>query len=173
MASKTTHVIRITIIMKTKPNDELYLYILMRTDLPSQGIGRACAQASHATSVLEWNHNRHNDYKQWKAQTQYGYGTTIVLGASKTQITDILACLICSKQLKGWCIDPDYAISISFEVEKFLDCDALKSAGAWFEQADNDPHRLILHRPEKTCAYVLGSKEDLALYLGHLPLYQG
>lgn len=156
-----------------KTNSEKYLYILMRTDLPSQGPGRACAQASHATSVLdhEWKGNK--DVKDWKAQTQYGYGTCIVLGATWAEITDILASLTGSKSPMGWCIDPDYAISISSELEKFIDDTKLKDAHATLESLPDDPSRLILHRSEKTCAYILGNKEDLAPYLGHLPLYQG
>lgn len=158
--------------MKT-PTNEPYLYILMRTDLPSQGPGRSCAQASHATSVLEHEWNNHKDLKAWKSQTKYGYGTCIVLGGSITEISDVLESLTGSKQPKGWCVDPDYAISISSELDKFIDTDRLEKVGATLEELPEDHSRLILHRPERTCAYVLGSKADLAPYLGHLPLYQG
>lgn len=157
-----------------KTNDkEKYLYILMRTDLPSQGPGRACAQASHATSVLDHEWKNHRDVKDWKAQTPYGYGTCIVLGATKTEITDILASLTGSKSPMGWCIDPDYAISISSELEQWIDQAKLETMRASLETLPDDPSRLILHRLEKTCAYILGNKADLAPYLGHLPLYQG
>jgi hypothetical protein len=153
--------------------EELYLYILMRTDLPSQKAGRACAQASHATSVLEHERKGHKDLKAWKAQTEFGYGTTIVLGANKEEISKIFHSLPPSFECSGWCIDPDYAISISSELVRFIDSDALKSADAKLEEIPNDPDRLILHRPERTCAYILGTKSELAPYLGHLPLYQG
>ena len=152
--------------------EELYLYILMRTDLPSQKAGRACAQASHATSVLEHEHKGDKELKTWKAQTIYGYGTTIVLGADKEGISKALNS-IGNKFVSGWCIDPDYAISISSELEKFIDYDKLEGAKASLEKIEGDSDRLILHRPERTCAYILGTKSELAPYIGHLPLYQG
>lgn len=153
-------------------NNDITLYILMRTDLPSQGPGRAAAQASHATSVLEWEHSRHHDLRRWKSQTPYGYGTCIVLGATHEEITSVLASMTNSNFLTGWVIDPDYAIGISSELDKFIDYDKLKESFASIEKTD-DPGRLVLHRREKTCAYILGNKEDLQPYLGHLPLYQG
>lgn len=156
-----------------KTSNEKYLYILMRTDLPSQGAGRACAQASHATSVLEYEFKGHKDLKEWQHQTEFGYGTCIVLGATKQEIADILATMTGSKFPCGWVIDPDYAISISSELDAFIDHNRLKAAGASIEPVPTDSGRLILHRKEKTCAYILGSKEDLAAFLGHLPLYQG
>lgn len=152
-------------------NNEMYLYILMRTDIPSQAAGRAAAQASHATSVLEHEFKDHKDLKTWKSQTQYGYGTCIVLGATLTEITDIFSTLTGSKYCMGWTIDPDYVIPISTEIENFIDTKILKSVGASVEYVDGNPPRLFLHRREKTCAYILGPKEDLKSYLGNLPLY--
>ena len=147
----------------------------MRTDIPSQGPGRAAAQSSHATSVLEHNHKNHKSLKSWKAQTKYGYGTTIVLGATSNEIIKILNSIPkLNVECSGWTFDPDYVIPVSSELIPFIKRQKLIGEGAFIETVDqpDGSKRYYLHREEYTCAYIMGEKESLAPYLGHLPLYQ-
>jgi peptidyl-tRNA hydrolase len=150
-------------------NENLYLYILMRTDLPSMGAGRAAAQASHAANAFIHKFGGKADVKEWQKQTPQGFGTAIVLGVTFDQF-----------QLKEKCskamsqgfhadsvIDPDYVISVSKEIMPFIDS---KNLGH-FEQSPADPDKYLLHREEVTCAYIFGDKEKLVELLGDLPLY--
>ena len=149
-------------------NDEKYLYILMRTDLPSMGCGRAAAQASHAANAFIHKHGNTKDAKAWTASTPQGFGTAIVLGASMDEIS------VATKKAESQgfatqlIVDPDYAISISAEIVPFLNKE-LK--GIKIEQSEKDPTKYIIHRQEITCAYIFGNKDELAPILGELPLY--
>lgn len=149
-------------------NDEKYLYILMRTDLPSMGAGRAAAQASHAANAFIHKHGNTKDAKAWAASTPQGFGTAIVLGATLEQIELITNVAHAKGFYTEQIVDPDYAISISAEIVPFLRQD-LK--GIKIEQSEKDPTKYIIHRQEITCAYIFGNKEDLAPILGDLPLY--
>lgn len=142
------------------------LYILMRIDIPSLTIGRAAAQASHAANAFihEWGNphkiNR-SDVGEWKKQTKQGFGTAIVLSANKAQIEKILKSRVIPQ---GWVIDPDYVVSVSVELAPYI-------KGVFKEVSEADPTKLLVHRSEKTCAYVFGTKEQLTPLLGDLPLY--
>ena len=71
--------------------EEFYLYILMRNDMDSLNPGKACAQAAHASNQfvkqLPSNSEYKIEYRKWAGIR--GYGTTIVLSASKEQIEEI------------------------------------------------------------------------------------
>lgn len=82
---------------------EPVLYILMRTDMDSMNPGKAIAQGSHATSyfmsIMEGRlHNPEDNlspvfelYKLWKSQTEFDFGTVIVLDAgSEARFNNIL-----------------------------------------------------------------------------------
>lgn len=144
---------------------EYRLYILMRNDLPSLSVGRAAAQASHAANAFihEWGYGKlgRGDVAEWQKQTKQGFGTAIVLSANKAQIEKILKSRVIPQ---GWVIDPDYVVSVSAELAPFI-------KGVFKEVSETDPSRLLIHRSEKTCAYVFGTKEDLEPLLGQLPLY--
>jgi len=137
------------------------LYILMRNDLPSLSVGRAAAQASHASNAFIHAWGTHNDVKEWQRQTPQGFGTAIVLSANKTQIEKILKSRVIPQ---GWVVDPDYVVSISVELTPYI-------KGVFKEVSKTDPSKILIHRKEKTCAYVFGLKEDLEHLVGELPLY--
>lgn len=141
------------------------LYILMRNDLPSMGPGRAAAQASHAANAFihEWGYGKlgRADVAEWQRQTKQGFGTAIILSANKVQIEKILKSRVIPQ---GWVIDPDYVISVSVELAPYI-------KRVFKEVSETDPSRLLVHRSEKTCAYVFGLKEDLEHLVGELPLY--
>lgn len=146
------------------------LYILMRTDLPSQGAGRAAAQASHASNAFWKSWGQRAEAKDWARQTPQGFGTAIVLGATKDQIDAIFRRPDFKDYLmKEWVIDPDYVIPIPSETAPYFSQAKLHGVNGSVEEVA--PGKWILHREEKTCAYIFGEKEDLAPILGHLPLY--
>jgi hypothetical protein len=154
------------------------LYILMRNDLQSMSPGRCMAQASHATSVLEHEFGEGSkchrpDVREWKKQTKQGFGTCIVLAASKEKIEEIFS----HKELKrwivkGWVTDPDYVIRVSHEVAGLLHqgYDA-RYCDFRFDYTLADEKTTAITRAEKTCAFILGTKEELEPHLGELPLY--
>lgn len=145
-----------------------YLYILMRTDLPSMQSGRAAAQASHAANAFWHKYKNQSDAKNWASQTAQGFGTAIVLGATFDQIKEKCAAAITKHFPCDTVVDPDYVVPISSELVPYLDKDnkAIK-----VEQSPTDPKKYFIHREEVTCAYILGDKEDLSPILGDLALY--
>jgi peptidyl-tRNA hydrolase len=149
---------------------EPYLYILMRTDLPSMGAGRAAAQASHASNAFWHKYGKTKDAQAWAASTPQGFGTAIVLGATFEQIKEKCAAAISQKFPCDTVIDPDYAIVFSSELLPYLD-KSVSGDPTRIEQSATDPKKYILHRQEVTCAYILGEKEALQPILGDLPLY--
>lgn len=140
----------------------------MRNDLPSMGCGRAAAQASHAANALMYHFGENEIVKKWASQTHQGFGTAIVLSASKKQIEDIWKMdTISDYNIKETVIDPDYVISIPSEIMPCIDDRRLDK----FEQSPSDPTKYLYHRSEVTCAFILGDKDWLKEYLGNLPLY--
>jgi len=147
---------------------EPYLYILMRTDLPSMGAGRAAAQASHAASAFAKKYGHTKEYKEWAGETTQGFGTAIVLGVTNDPMGEIHKAAFHQKFATEQIVDPDYAIVISSEVAQFLNKNL---SGIKIESSEKDPTKVIIHRQEITCAYVFGEKEKLSELLGGLPLY--
>lgn len=99
---------------------EYYLYIIMRSDMASMTPGRACAQASHATSLFESFFNGLGDfdlikhYKTWKAAAGR-FGTTIVLDAGTENLDDIVDRLYSKRDEEfrwafGYTHDPEYSV---------------------------------------------------------------
>ncbi len=149
---------------------EKYLYILVRTDLPSMQSGRAAAQASHAANAFIHKFGKLPDVQEWSAQTPQGFGTAIVLGANLVDLTTIVKDAARSKYPAELVVDPDYAITISSEIVPFLD-KTTQNKTVKLEQSATDPNKYILHREEVTCGYIFGNKDDLKPLLGDLPLY--
>lgn len=149
------------------------LYVLMRNDLQSLSAGRCMAQANHAASAFE--HEFYNnetkgklhrgDVGEWKRQTKQGFGTCIVLSASKEQIDAIFTKGGLKRWItKGWVIDPDYCIRVTHEVARFM-------KGVKFLPETADENTIAFTRSEKTCAFIFGTKDEMDPYLGELPLY--
>ena len=65
------------------------LYILMRNDLPSMNVGKAIAQASHASAQFINNYRKTFEgepYTSYWLNEGKGFGTTVVLEGSKDSI---------------------------------------------------------------------------------------
>jgi len=143
-------------------NEEYILYILMRNDLVSLTSGKAMAQASHASNAFIKEYGHMKDVKAWAAETDQGFGTVIVLTASKQQILDI----VLTDTIGDTIYDPTYPYVVNAEIaglinEKNHTADPIyKSDGS-----------VVLHRSELTCAYVFGEKQHMKRIVGHLPLH--
>lgn len=123
------------------------------------------AQSNHAASVFEHKFGDRPRVKKWKQQTKDGFGTCIVLAASLEQIEAVLSTLF-NGPIKGWVVDPDYVIRVTHEVASFI-----KNKDITFMPESADDKTIAFTRVEKTCAFVFGTKEEMSLYLGDLPLY--
>lgn len=68
-------------------DNDYVLYILMRTDMDSMNPGKACAQASHASSKFVFDSHfgkymsreSEQECNEWMEQSKAGFGTTITL----------------------------------------------------------------------------------------------
>lgn len=147
------------------------LYILMRTDLQSMTPGRAMAQASHASNAFIHKHGGRPDVKEWQRQTKQGFGTVIVLAASKRQIENIFDKLEDCK-IKEWVVDPDYVIKVSLEIADLMhqNYDG-KFCSFQFDYSFADDKTTFITRSERTCAYIFGTKESLEPHLSGLNLH--
>ena len=148
-------------------NDNLCLYILARTDLPSMSVGRTAAQASHAANAFIHKYGGKDDVKEWQKQTTQGFGTAIVLGVNMEQLSEKVAHATSRGFLADRVVDPDYVISVPAEILPII----ADSARSKIEPSVTDPTKYVYHRREITCAYIFGDKEELKEILGDLPLY--
>jgi peptidyl-tRNA hydrolase len=137
--------------MTTKTND-VYLYILMRTDMASMNPGKAVAQGAHAANMFGELMARRREspakgdhtikqFAQW--QDNRMFGTTITLSVNLEQLMAKVEQAITAGFVSGVCYDPTYPLR------------------------DGDYTHLI---PVNTCGYVFGSKEELSSILGDLEL---
>jgi len=89
---------------------------MMRNDLVDLNPGKAMAQAAHAANqaVRDFNSYLATDLRskymhEWQNQAQ-GFGTTIVLSASKSQIQQIIPLAISEGYLANFTFDSSYPI---------------------------------------------------------------
>lgn len=144
------------------------LYILMRNDLSSMSSGRAMAQASHASNSFIENYGHREEVQKWQKQTNQGFGTAIVLAASKHDIKDIGHKLKMKKFIFKEVIDPEYGIKVDIEAFNLIDTQRIQPLKTIFTE---DLLSAIVFKTELTCAYTFGTKEELNPYLGHLQLH--
>jgi peptidyl-tRNA hydrolase len=154
--------------MRNAPND-YRLYILMRTDLQSMNAGKGMAQAAHASNQFVHLNPKENSVKLWQRQTQWGFGTTIVLGATKDQLTEsFMIAKHCQGVLTGLVVDPTYPYIVSKEV-----FDLLPESVHTSTPVVKDDGSVFLCRKEVTCGYVFLSTDcpDKDRILGKLKLH--
>ena len=137
----------------------------MRNDLPSMNPGKAMAQASHASNQMVKEHGDSPACKEWQSQTKHGFGTVIVLGATIEQITE------CYNQTRenvrvGQVVDKTYPYIVTKEIAGLIPSELDTD-----KRACLDNKSMVLFRAATTCAYFLGTKEDLQPILGHLNLH--
>lgn len=94
---------------------EPVLYLIMRNDLPSLNPGKLAAQAAHCANAFvaskQWS--KSPLLKQWQNQSKQGFGTTIVLGATRGFIL---------KNINKSChvYDDTYPCEIPVEIAMFM-----------------------------------------------------
>ena len=129
------------------------LYILMRNDMESMTPGKAAAQSAHAANAVKHHFMTKikdkvaiEEFSFWESQTSQGFGTTIVLGVTETQMKETIEFL--SKwYTSGIVHDPTYPVK------------------------DGNVMHLI---PVDTCAYLFAPNRDdtlLRQVLGKFSLY--
>lgn len=134
------------------------VYLLMRTDLPSMNSGKAMAQANHSgvhmAEKLDGTSKLYREYiVSGRREGASGFNTTIVLGATKEQIENILK--IASGNVEfDKIIDPTYPFVVDREISHLLDPRIAKFS----EHLDD--RRSLYTREELTCAWFLGDRED-------------
>ncbi len=130
-------------------NDDPVLYILMRSDMASLTPGKACAQAAHASTMLEcylrWEGSMGKNqelYHEWSKGSDFG--TTIVISVKNDiYLYDYVKSAKDLKIVAGDVVDPSYPL------------------------ADGEfTHKV----PVVTCAYIFGRLEDVAPLLIDLEL---
>lgn len=92
------------------------LYIMMRNDLVDLNPGKAMAQACHAANQFTYSKPTHGantkieqQFNEWLNQGE-GFGTTIVLSASKSEIERIIPLGISEGYECGFTFDTSYPI---------------------------------------------------------------
>jgi len=151
------------------------LYILMRNDLESMAIGRAMAQASHASNAFIKQFGNVGAVIEWQNQTNQGFGTSIVLAASYNEIKEVFYTNWSFKihknehtNILNYVVDPEYSIKVTREVFNLIDTHKIMPLRSIFNDDDNT---FTIFRSEVTCAYMFGTKEQLDPILGHLKLH--
>lgn len=156
--------------------DNLYAYLLLRTDLPSLGRGKSSAHAFHAG-----NHLTHELWvkpllrggspdprvKPWHDQGG-GFGTAISLGGPGQITGDVLDGVTQAARtlgfLSGVVVDTSYPYIVDNEIKPLIE-----------ERHHTRPPKRIRDgwlccRTETTAGWLLGDKEGLALLLARFDL---
>ena len=133
--------------MDSKP--EVYMYILMRTDLASMNPGKAVAQGAHAANACVAAARTSDDKKlrddlaAWEAQTEQSFGVTISLGTDEQRMRAAVKMARALGMHAQVCHDPTYPL------------------------IDGQVCHLI---PLDTCAYVFARKTDAEIVLNTFDL---
>ena len=137
------------------------LYILIRNDLDSMNMGKAAAQASHASNAFVQRFHEeaqkntlnctsrfsltHEVFYNWQNTTDQGFGTVLVLEANIEKIREVTSNMYNSGYLAEIVHDPTYPIKDGF----------------------------VTHRiPLDTCAYVFVEDFDNVTPLKDIPLHR-
>ena len=142
-------------------DDDLRLYILMRTDLASMTPGKACAHAAHAAN--QFIHECGDEVMRaarlikqvqaWQSQTPLGFGTTITLGVTGAQLAMAVEVAKAMGLLAGVVHDPTYPL---------------------VDTAPDSKTSVVHKIPLDTCGYIFGDAKLVsaltkAMHLGLMP----
>lgn len=143
----------------------------MRNDLPSMSIGRALAQASHASNAFIHEVTADPRVREWQDQTNQGFGTAIVLSGNRH---DIEAALMEARDrnLSGNKVyDPEWKFEVSTEIAELIDHRMLVNSPVEPPPRGGSDNHVILTKKEWACAYIFGEFEQTYWVLGQLPLF--
>jgi len=143
---------------------DLVVYVLLRTDLPSMNPGKAAAQVHHAGVQMVAKHGKRqmvqDYYKDGIQQGAVYFNTTLVLGATIDDIVmrgqaamaagdDVVVC--------NTVTDPSYPFFVeNMEIAGLIpQTDEVKVIKIM------DDGRVLMVRPEVTCAWFIGDRNDV------------
>lgn len=143
---------------------DLVVYLLVRTDLPSLNPGKAMSQCHHAGVQMVGKHGNRKLVKDYihngRLQGAVYFNTTIVLGAT---IDDIARCGKAAENagedvtVFNTIEDPSYPFFVeSMEIANLIPQDDRIKI---IKTTDNG--RVLMERPEITCAWYLGDRNNL------------
>lgn len=143
-------------------NQDLTAYVLVRTDLPSLTPGKAMAQVHHLGVQLVSKHQGDlvNDYVMTGIeQGADHFNTTIVLGATLSEIEQVLAKstqLPVTDVIMQRVVDPSYPFFVeNEEIADLIPCsDTLKVVSIMQDG------RVLMTRQELTCVGFLGDRAN-------------
>lgn len=157
-------------------SDNLYAYLLLRTDMPSLGRGKGAAHAMHAgndmtyrTMVKPLMAKQEIDPRviAWHAQGAT-FGTTIALGSTGEITKDVLLRIVEAAEPLGFpaglVCDTTYPFFMNAEDAQLVDRNLLtrepkRVKGGW-----------AMCREEITAAWIMGDKDDLTVLLARFDL---
>jgi len=156
----------------------LYGYVLVRTDLPSLGHGKAVAHSFHAGNHLTWTHvveplqrgeEPNADLVAWHHEGK-GFGTAIALGDKRQMdLATMRSVVDTAKQLgmiADLIVDPTYPYLVDVELAPLLDPSIHTTP-----MVSGPPGFMVAFRREITTAYVFGDKDQLRPLLSKFSLY--
>lgn len=161
---------------QTEATPAIYAYLLMRTDLPSLGLGKSRAQAMHSGNHLTWE----LAVKPLKAglpvpaQVEIwhdqggGYGTAIALGGNEAVTLQTIQRVVSAAKALGLAageiVDETYPYVVDDEIFALLRDEIHTFPPARF------PGGWRCCRRETTCAWLLGDKDALNVLLARFSL---
>ena len=144
--------------MTDTPVREIRCYVLVRNDLPSLNAGKATAHTHHAGVQMVAKYMDHTivrDYiEQGIANGADHFNTTISLSANLGQIETVLKMADQMDYVADRVLDPTYPFFVDEEDVALIDPTKATSTPV---RSDG---RVLMTRPETTCAYVLGYAGD-------------
>jgi hypothetical protein len=156
--------------MATQPlNPNLYLYLLVRTDMPSMKFGKGVAQGAHAANQFTDEHiiqplmdgkDVHRDVAEWRTHAK-GFGTTITLDVAS--LKDMEAVVEAANDLgfrAGLTTDPTYPYIVDKEIFPLIPEHIHKQEPVFLPGVG-----YLCFREEITTAYVFGDKTKLEVLL--------
>ena len=129
-------------------------------------VGRAAAQASHASNAFIHSHGKEKGAKTWQNSTTQGFGTAIILSASSEQIRRILLSAHSKRLPASWVWDPEYGMPVTKEIYELMPQKVNVCPPIYKEDGT-----VVFFRSVDTCAYIFGKKSELVEILGELPLF--
>lgn len=155
---------------------ESICYLLVRTDLPSLGRGKALAHAHHSGSHLVWKLVAEPSIEggtpdpmaiEWLRQGG-GFGTCAALGGTDqlplARIEAVMTAATALGQKSGLVVDRTYPHLVDEEVFGLLD------ATRFTAEAKRVRGGRIFFREEATAGWILGDKETLSIVLRQFDL---
>ena len=153
---------------------EIYLYVLVRTDMPSLGKGKACAHSTHAGNQFTFEHYVEpleagepvdQMVKDWHREAR-GFGSTIALDVP---YVDTYRAVVTAAQKMGFkantVIDPTYPYEVDHEIARLI-----SHATHTAPYVSGRKGFKICFREEYTTAYIFGYKDELSILLRQFDL---